>query len=426
MDQRQPAPVFRSGQQNDFTTTTTTRTFRPTISPSSPHHSYEKIAEVLPSTTLDGTGYGLYGRGLTPNQKTYQKIITFKLTQGQLEMLFHDESLMLQLCIRQIHRSSVSADSILTWLDINVNGKMLHTSRFSSVMTPSQLIGKPCNITSSYKLENVVYINWASRSKANDFLEMSVTLVREVRWRKMLAQLLTRKPIPSSTTRRAISRKIAAKLDDDEIISDDPLSASLVCPIGKTRMKNPCKFIGCNHLQCFDATAFLQMHDQSRKKAWICPVCDQRSAFDSLAVDEYFQLVLDNAAPHVTEISLDIAWTPVNGSSSGLASSSSSSSTRSKRTIEEVTLDDSWDQLSPKTPKKRVCVRESSQAKGDRNPKAAADPNSTARPDDETSASTQQPSVRRIKRAVRRSDAATSTNITRNTDGSSSQNSAQR
>ena len=44
------------------------------------------------------------------------------------------------------------------------------------------------------------------------------------------------------------------------------------------------------------------MCDQSRKKPWICPVCDRRGDFDSLAVDEYFQRVLDNAAPGVTEI----------------------------------------------------------------------------------------------------------------------------
>ena len=55
MDQRQPASnanfrVFRFGQHNDFPTTTITRS----ISPSSPDASYEKIAELLPPTTLDG------------------------------------------------------------------------------------------------------------------------------------------------------------------------------------------------------------------------------------------------------------------------------------------------------------------------------------------------------------------------------------
>jgi len=425
MDQRQPASntnfrVFRFGQHNDFPTTTITRS----ISPSSPNASYEKIAELLPPTTLDGTGYGLYG----PTPSTYQKILTFKLAEEQLEMLSKDERLMLQLSVNPIRQSSVPADALINWLNFNINGTMLHASRHG-VLTPSQVIGKPWNITSRYKRENEVYVNWAS--KANDFLAMSVTLVKEVRWRKMLAQLLTRKPIPSSTTRRAISRKIAAKLDDDEIITEDPLSVSLVCPIGKTRMKNPCKFIDCKHLQCFDATAFLQMCDQSRKKPWICPVCDRRGDFDSLAVDEYFQRVLDSAASGVTEISLDIAWTPIDGSSRSLASSSSSSfssSTRSKRTIEEVTLDDSWDHLLPKTPKKRICIRGGSQTKGDRNPKAAVDANSIARPVNETPrlATTQQPPVRRIKRAVRRSDAATNTNVTRNTDGSPSQNSSRR
>lgn len=41
----------------------------------------------------------------------------------------------------------------------------------------------------------------------------------------------------------------------------------------------------CLHLQCFDASLFLQMNE--RKPTWNCPVCDKPALYETLVIDGY-------------------------------------------------------------------------------------------------------------------------------------------
>lgn len=41
----------------------------------------------------------------------------------------------------------------------------------------------------------------------------------------------------------------------------------------------------CSHLQCFDASLYLQMNE--RKPTWNCPVCDKPAIYDNLVIDGY-------------------------------------------------------------------------------------------------------------------------------------------
>lgn len=41
----------------------------------------------------------------------------------------------------------------------------------------------------------------------------------------------------------------------------------------------------CKHLQCFDASLYLQMNE--RKPTWNCPVCDKPALYESLVIDGY-------------------------------------------------------------------------------------------------------------------------------------------
>lgn len=71
------------------------------------------------------------------------------------------------------------------------------------------------------------------------------------------------------------------------------LKVSLNCPLGKMRMTTPCRASTCSHLQCFDASLYLQMNE--RKPTWNCPVCDKTAVYETLVVDGYFQEVLVSA-----------------------------------------------------------------------------------------------------------------------------------
>lgn len=73
--------------------------------------------------------------------------------------------------------------------------------------------------------------------------------------------------------------------DADCEIATTSLRVSLLCPLGKFRMNVPCRATTCNHLQCFDASVYLEMNE--RRATWTCPVCDKPALYDNLVIDGY-------------------------------------------------------------------------------------------------------------------------------------------
>ena len=114
--------------------------------------------------------------------------------------------------------------------------------------------------------------------------------------------------LPAEYTRRLI--KYVFKNEDAEIATTS-IKVSLVCPLGKMRMQLPCRATSCIHLQCFDASLFLQMNE--RKPTWICPVCDKPILYDNLAIDGYFSYILNSPllSPDIMEVQLSVdgTWT---------------------------------------------------------------------------------------------------------------------
>ena len=90
------------------------------------------------------------------------------------------------------------------------------------------------------------------------------------------------------------------------------LRVSVNCPLGKLRIRYPCRSSACTHLQCFDASLFLQMNE--KKSTWMCPVCDKKILYNDLAIDGYFVEVLKSPVlpSDCTEIemSIDGSWEP--------------------------------------------------------------------------------------------------------------------
>lgn len=53
----------------------------------------------------------------------------------------------------------------------------------------------------------------------------------------------------------------------------------------------------CKHLQCFDASLYLQMNE--RKPTWNCPVCDKPALYETLVIDGYAIFAQANLGPAV-------------------------------------------------------------------------------------------------------------------------------
>lgn len=69
--------------------------------------------------------------------------------------------------------------------------------------------------------------------------------------------------------------------DPDVVATSQVLS--LKCPLSYMRLQVPCRSLSCTHLQCFDATSYLQLQEQGPQ--WLCPICNKSAPFDQLAVD---------------------------------------------------------------------------------------------------------------------------------------------
>jgi E3 SUMO-protein ligase PIAS1 len=76
---------------------------------------------------------------------------------------------------------------------------------------------------------------------------------------------------------------VTKKANDPDVVATSQ-NLSLKCPITYMRLKVPCRGLGCNHIQCFDATSYLQLQEQGPQ--WICPICNKPAPYDQLAIDE--------------------------------------------------------------------------------------------------------------------------------------------
>uniref|UniRef100_A0A671T7S4 E3 SUMO-protein ligase PIAS1-like n=1 Tax=Sinocyclocheilus anshuiensis TaxID=1608454 RepID=A0A671T7S4_9TELE len=121
----------------------------------------------------------------------------------------------------------------------------------------------------------------------------------------------------------AVKEKLTA--DPDSEIATTSLRVSLLCPLGKMRLMIPCRALTCSHLQCFDATLYIQMNE--KKPTWVCPVCDKKAPIyiyiicDPGPQNQLFMEIL-NSCLDCDEIQFkeDGSWAPM----------------RSKREVQEV------------------------------------------------------------------------------------------
>lgn len=69
------------------------------------------------------------------------------------------------------------------------------------------------------------------------------------------------------------------------------------------RLDLPVRSLSCKHIQCFDATSYLQLQEQGPQ--WLCPICNKPAPFANLAVDEYVKDILANTSKNVESIAIE-------------------------------------------------------------------------------------------------------------------------
>jgi len=171
---------------------------------------------------------------------------------------------------------------------------------------------KPVNITPHCKLSpilpNAINIKWAS--EYNKTWVVGIWLVMKLTSDDLLDRLKKKGTREPAYTKALIIKKLN---DDDDDVATTSLKVTVSCPLGKMRMRVPCRPSTCSHLQCFDAATFLQMNE--RKPTWNCPVCDSKGNYSDLLIDGYFQEVLESKELPEEEndiiLEADGTWKPV-------------------------------------------------------------------------------------------------------------------
>ncbi|XP_059059566.1 E3 SUMO-protein ligase PIAS2 isoform X2 [Achroia grisella] len=255
---------------------------------------YDVLAELMKPSTMMPMQAGRMQEGtyifhLTPQQAT--EIASGKDIVGTSNKLDYVIQAQLRFCL--LESSCEQEDHFPPSVNVKVNNKMcpLPNPIPTNKPTPEpKRPPRPVNISSLVKLSptvaNTIHVTWAA-----DFTRayvVSVFMVRKLTSAELLIRLKNKGTKNPDYTRSLIKEKLSEDYDSE--IATTSLRVSLMCPLGKMRMSCPCRPANCPHLQCFDASLFLQMNE--RKPTWLCPVCDRPAPYDSLVVDGYFQEVL--------------------------------------------------------------------------------------------------------------------------------------
>lgn len=266
---------------------------------------YDSICELIRPAGLISDG--------VPNQLNESQV-EFKLSIEQADLLAmspNSKQILLRFC--HLDTTSEQDDNFPFDVVISVNGSLVALppaiSNPNKPNIPPKRPGQHVDISKLCKLcpfvQNVITVKWCvDPIEPMRSYVITVLVTEKVSSHTLLARIKERGQSDPESTKKLI-------LDSDTEVATTNLQSSLVCPLGKMRMSVPCKSTKCQHIPCFDALFYLQMNE--RKASWICPVCYKPAYYPDLMIDGFFMDILENAAAHVTEVTLhsDGSWSPV-------------------------------------------------------------------------------------------------------------------
>ncbi|XP_043933824.1 E3 SUMO-protein ligase PIAS1 isoform X2 [Protopterus annectens] len=273
---------------------------------------YDVLDELIKPTSL-----------VSDNSQRYQETcFAFALTPQQVQQISSsmdisatkcDFMVQVQLRFSLSETSCSQEDNFPPNVSVKVNGKPCSLPGYLPPMkngVEPKRPSRPVNITSLVRLSttvpNTIVVSWTSEIGRN--YALAVYLVKQLSSAVLLQRLRARGIRNPDHSRALIKEKLTA--DPDSEVATTSLRVSLLCPLGKMRLSVPCRAITCTHLQCFDATLYIQMNE--KKPTWICPVCDKKAPYEHLIIDGLFMEIL-NCCTDCDEIQFkeDGSWSPM-------------------------------------------------------------------------------------------------------------------
>ncbi|KAJ7282482.1 PINIT domain-containing protein [Mycena rebaudengoi] len=112
----------------------------------------------------------------------------------------------------------------------------------------------------------------------------------------LVDDLVNKRFVGSQEIRRQM---VSSTLEDDDIIAGS-LKMSLKCPLSFMRITTPCRSSRCTHSQCFDATSWFAVMEQTT--TWLCPICENVLDWRELIIDGFFCEILKMTSDAVDDV----------------------------------------------------------------------------------------------------------------------------
>uniref|UniRef100_A0A060TCE0 ARAD1B23034p n=1 Tax=Blastobotrys adeninivorans TaxID=409370 RepID=A0A060TCE0_BLAAD len=140
--------------------------------------------------------------------------------------------------------------------------------------------------------------------KSKDSFVAGAFLVEPHSQEQLVASIKAKEMHPKRETLQRIKEHYGG---DDEIEATTTVH-SLRDPVMGMKIETPVRSQACDHIDCFDAGAFISL--QTQAEVWNCTVCNKIVSYESLRVDEYIKEILDNTSEEVQEVQIhpDGTW----------------------------------------------------------------------------------------------------------------------
>ncbi|TFK77150.1 hypothetical protein BDN72DRAFT_807638 [Pluteus cervinus] len=163
---------------------------------------------------------------------------------------------------------------------------------------PPPDIGKFARISNMMNRVEMVYVNSQQPAPAKKYY-LVVMLVKFT----TVEELVTNLKASGYRSRESILQTYTDSQNDDDEIIAGPQKMSLKCPLSFMPIVTPSRSSKCVHAQCFDATSWLAVNEQTT--TWLCPVCERVLEHKDLIIDGYFDEILKSCPESVEDVMVE-------------------------------------------------------------------------------------------------------------------------
>ncbi|KAF9270117.1 hypothetical protein L218DRAFT_1071605 [Marasmius fiardii PR-910] len=188
--------------------------------------------------------------------------------------------------------------------EVRVNSSVLTASlkgmKKKAGTAPPPDLGKHVRLNTTQNRIEMVYVNsqQPTQPKAKKFY--LIVMLVEITSVDSLVKNLKQSRYRTSTE---VLNQIQASLPEDDDIVAGPQKMSLKCPLSYMRVNTPCRSEKCTHRQCFDATSWFSVMEQTT--TYLCPICEHVLDWKELIVDGSFDEILKACPDSVEDVMVE-------------------------------------------------------------------------------------------------------------------------